>query len=100
MFPLLRQCYDSALKTKPTLAGRLVLKFAIVGDARVGGVVESAEIAEESDVKDDEMRLCVRESLMTLTFDKPPSGGGLVTVTYPILFSPGPEEAEPETHGG
>ena len=30
---------------------------------------------------------------MTLTFDKPPSGGGRVTVRYPIEFAPGEEEA-------
>ncbi len=95
MFPLLKQCYASALLTKPQLAGKLVLKFGIVGDPEVGGIVEGAEIAEESDLKDAEMETCVRESLMTLTFDKPPSGGGYVSVTYPILFAPGdppPEE--------
>jgi hypothetical protein len=92
MFPLMRQCYDATLKRRPTLGGRLVLKFAIVGDATVGGVVEDGRIAEESDLKDDEMQTCVRESLMSLTFDKPPEGGGKVTVTYPILFSPDDEE--------
>jgi hypothetical protein len=94
MFPLMKQCYESALKAHPTLGGRLALKFAIVGDPQVGGVVEDADFTEDSDLKDDEMRTCVRESLMALTFDKPPSGGGKVTVTYPVLFSPGDEEAE------
>lgn len=94
MFPLMKQCYESTLKRRPTLGGRLVLKFAIVGDAQVGGIVEDAHFADESDLKDDEMQTCVRESLMTLTFDKPPTGGGKVTVTYPILFAPGDDEED------
>jgi hypothetical protein len=89
MFPLLRSCYGDALLRQPKLAGNLVLKFAIVGDPSVGGVVEDADFAEESDIQEDEMRTCVRESLMSLTLDKPPEGGGKVTVTYPIAFAPG-----------
>lgn len=92
MFPLLRQCYEGALERRPTLAGKLVLSFRIIGDPSVGGVVEDAGFAEESDLKDDEMETCVRESTMTLTFDKPPSGGGVVSVKYPVLFSPGDDE--------
>jgi hypothetical protein len=103
MFPLLKQCYEGALARRPALGGRLVLKFAIVGDPTVGGIVEDAAFADESDLKDEEMETCVRESLMTLTFDKPPSGGGKVTVTYPVVFSPGdppPETAAASVHDG
>lgn len=94
MFPLLRKCYEGALLQQPKLGGRLVLSFSIVGDPSVGGVVEDADIAEESSLQDEEMRTCVRESLMTLTFDKPPSGGGYVTVKYPVEFSPDDEETD------
>jgi RNA polymerase sigma-70 factor (ECF subfamily) len=89
MFPFLHQCYEAALQRQPALGGNLVLAFSIVGDPSVGGVVEEADFAEESDIQDEEMRTCVRESLMTLTFDKPPTGGGYVTVKYPIAFAPG-----------
>ena len=101
MFPLIKQCYDSALKRSPALGGRLLIKFAIVGDPQVGGIVEEAAFADESNLKDEEMETCVRESVMTLTFDKPPSGGGKVMVTYPILFSPGdePPEEKPAARG-
>lgn len=92
MFPLLRKCYEGALERRPTLAGKLVLSFRIIGDPSVGGVVEDTGFAEESDLKDAEMETCVRESTMTLTFDKPPSGGGVVSVTYPVLFSPDDDE--------
>ncbi len=101
MFPLIKSCYGGALKRRPTLAGKLVLRFNIVGDASVGGVVEGAEIAEGSDIQDPEMETCVRESLMTLTFDKPPKGGGVATVTYPLEVSPDPDpdDTEDGTHG-
>jgi hypothetical protein len=87
-----KKCYESALQRSPKLGGRLVMTFKIVGDPSVGGVVEDAGFDDESTLKDDEMATCVRESLMTVTFDKPPSGGGFVTVKYPILFSPDDEE--------
>jgi hypothetical protein len=92
MFPLLHSCYQDALRRKPQLAGKLILDFTIVGDKDVGGVIDDADINDDSDLKDDQMETCVRESLMTLTFDKPPSGGGYVTVKYPILFSPGDDD--------
>ncbi|HEY4116875.1 MAG TPA: AgmX/PglI C-terminal domain-containing protein [Byssovorax sp.] len=94
MFPLLRKCYESALAQRPALAGKLVLDFTIEGDADVGGVVEDADFDDASTLHDDEMRTCVRESLMTLTFDKPPRGGGKVTVKYPLAFSPGPDPSD------
>ena len=40
------------------------------------------------------METCVRESLMTITFDKPPSGGGSVKVKYPWEFAPGSDEPD------
>jgi hypothetical protein len=98
MFPLLKSCYEGALKRKPDLAGKLVLGFTIVGDHDVGGVIEDADVEDDSTLKDDEMETCVRESLMTLTFDKPPSGGGYVTVRYPIAFAPG-DEPPPDDAG-
>jgi hypothetical protein len=94
MFPLVRQCYESALERRPQLAGKLVLSFAIEGDPDVGGIVDEADFAEGTTLQDEEMETCVRESFMTLTFDKPPSGGGRVTVKYPIEFAPGEEEAK------
>jgi hypothetical protein len=92
MFPLMRSCYEGALKRNPKVAGKLVLAFDIVGDPEVGGIVEGADFTEESTLKDEEMATCVRESLMTLTFDKPPSGGGRVSVKYPVEFAPGDDD--------
>jgi hypothetical protein len=92
IFPLVKECYEQALKRSPKLRGRVIVNFTLVGDPEVGGVVDEGDIDESSDLKDAEMSTCVRESFMTLTLDKPPAGGGTVTVKYPILFSPGDEE--------
>jgi hypothetical protein len=100
MFPLLRSCYENALAQRPNLGGKLVLTFSIVGDPSVGGVVEDADFDEESNIQDPEMETCVRESLMTLVFDKPPEGGGFVTVKYPIEFSPGDDNEDAGSNAG
>jgi hypothetical protein len=86
-FPLAKQCYTSALAKNPKLAGRIELHFRIVGDPKVGGVVDDAKLLDGSSIDDTEFRTCVRESMMSVTFDAPPEGGA-VTVTYPIEFSP------------
>jgi hypothetical protein len=84
---LATRCYASALAKTPGLAGKLIVEFTITGDERVGGVVESAEIDDASDIKDQELRDCFRESMLSMTF-KPPEQGGYVTVTYPFVLSP------------
>ena len=56
--------------------------------------MDDADFAEDSDLKDPEMETCTRESLMSLTLDKPPSGGGFVTVRYPVAFAPGEDDED------
>jgi hypothetical protein len=95
LFPLARECYARALTKNPTLAGRLIVNFRIVGDERVGGVVDTADIDPKSDLDNAELSQCVRESMMSVYFDAPPGAQGEVTVTYPIEFSPGdPPDAQ------
>jgi hypothetical protein len=90
-FPLAKQCYEDALKRTPGIAGKIALHFTIVGDEKIGGIVEDASVGEESTLHDEEFETCMSESMMTMTFP-PPRGGGTVTVMYPIDFSPGDED--------
>jgi hypothetical protein len=85
--PMARQCYEAALEKNPKLGGKLVFQFVIVGDESVGGIVESADLDEKSTLKDLELAVCLRESLLSVSFE-PPEGGGSVSVTYPFEFSP------------
>lgn len=87
-FPMAKQCYEELLARKPSAAGRFVVKFKIVGDEKVGGVVDEAEVDPSSTLVDEKMSTCLRESMLAMAF-KPPHKGGSVTVTYPIQFSPG-----------
>jgi hypothetical protein len=86
-FPLARECYAEVLKRKPGLAGKVVLEFTIVGDEKIGGIVEDSIVGEDSTLVDDEFETCMSESMMAMAFP-PPKGGGTVTVTYPLVFSP------------
>lgn len=76
-----RFCYQQALKSNPELTGRVAVKFLI---ARDGSVAFSADGG--SDIPDAGVRQCVVSSFTQLSF--PPPDSGVVTVVYPIVFSP------------
>ncbi len=89
--PLAKECYEAALERSPGLRGKLVFSFVIVGDDTVGGIVESAEVDSSSTLTETELVYCLRESLLSVSFEPPPESG-VVSVTYPFVFSPdGPD---------
>lgn len=87
LFPLAKECYGDALKRNPKVGGKLVVYFRVIGDKKVGGVVDETKIMADTTLDDAEMQTCVKESMMSVSFDAPPDDGE-VTVVYPILFSP------------
>lgn len=91
-FPLARQCYEAALERDAARAGKLVMSFNIVGDDDVGGIVEAADSTEDSTLTDPELLYCMRESMLSMSFE-PPKHGGSVTVVYPFVFSPDEPDA-------
>ncbi len=88
LFPLARECYAAQLAKNPKLAGRFIMHFRIVGDRKIGGVVDTAYADDAGTLTDPEFSKCMTESMMSITFDAPPGKAGQVTVTYPIEFSP------------
>lgn len=80
--PALRHCYERALATKPTLAGPVHIRF-VIGST---GDVVSAAVTTGLDPAVD---ACVANLLRATKFP-PPSGGGVVIVTYPFTFAPPP----------
>ncbi|MCA9688707.1 MAG: AgmX/PglI C-terminal domain-containing protein [Myxococcales bacterium] len=90
LLPLATECYESALEQDEAIAGRMVMKFAIVGDEEIGGLVDNVELAEDNEIKHEGLVECMRESMLSVTFD-PPQGGGQVQVTYPFVFSTDPD---------
>jgi len=87
LLPLIKECYENALITQPTLAGRLVVNFTIIAEPDVGGLVsESAINNEKSTIADAPLRECVQETMYGAHFPAPLDGGE-VRVTYPFEFA-------------
>ncbi|MEM6293653.1 MAG: hypothetical protein AAGA54_20430 [Myxococcota bacterium] len=101
LVPLASECYESVLANAPDLGGRVVMRFSIVGDESVGGLVEEVAFEDPNAPQDPEAERavpsfplaehpefeeCMRESTASMLFE-PPQGGGRVTVTYPIVFA-------------
>jgi hypothetical protein len=76
-----RFCYQNGLKSNPTLTGRVTVKFVI---DRSGAVSMAADGG--SDIPDASVSRCVVSAFTALSFPAPDSG--MVTVVYPITFSP------------
>jgi hypothetical protein len=79
-FGRFRVCYQSALKNNPNLQGRVSVRFVISRSGTVNSVSGSGDIPDQSVVA------CVTRAFYSLTFPQPE--GGIVTVSYPIVFSP------------
>lgn len=93
LLPIATECYESALEDDPTLGGRLVLQFSIVGSDDVGGIVDEVTLTPQSDIKQPDLVECMTESMMSVMFEAPPSDG-TVRVTYPFVFATEPEASQ------
>jgi len=91
-FPTFKRCYEIALRGDPTVHGRTSTKFVI---GRNGHVASSVDVETNSTLPQD-VRDCVADRMRFLEF--PPPDGGVVTVIYPLVFSPG--GAEPDADAG
>ncbi len=97
LMPLAVECYELALDNSPDLRGRLALHFRIEGEPDAGGLVVEAETTDDSEIQHPGLVECMRESMMSVSFD-PPEEGGAIEVTYPFVFEPEAEaKAEIET---
>jgi hypothetical protein len=82
-FGQLRFCYEKGLKANPSLAGRLSVKFVIGADGAVPTAQDSG-----STLSDAAVVSCMVGVFKQMQFPKP-QGGGIVVITYPIVFDPG-----------
>lgn len=81
-FGRFRNCYVAGLGANPSLSGRIATKFVI---GRDGAVTQASDAG--SDVPDQNVVSSVVRSFNTRSF--PPPEGGVATVTYPIMLTPG-----------
>lgn len=77
-----RLCYEQGLVKNPNLEGRVTVRFVIGRDGSVSNVSNGG-----SDIPDSGVVQCVIRAYYGLSFPQPE--GGIVTVVYPIMFSPG-----------
>lgn len=77
-----RMCYEQGLARNPNLEGRVSVRFVIGRDGSVSNVANGG-----SDIPDSGVVNCVVRAYYGLSFPQPE--GGIVTVVYPIMFSPG-----------
>ena len=78
--PGIKFCYEQALLTAPTLAGKIKVFFVIAANGAVSSASTTKGIDKEVDA-------CVARKISQLSFPAP-QGGGIVEVTYPFTFSP------------
>jgi len=77
-----RMCYENGLRSNPNLTGRVSARFVIGREGSVTTVQNGG-----SDLPDAGVVSCVVSAFYGVSFPKPEAG--IVTVTYPIMFSPG-----------
>lgn len=81
-FGRFRACYQTGLARNPNLEGRVAARFVIARDGAVSNVANGG-----SDLPDAAVVGCVLSAFYGLSFPQPDNG--IVTVTYPIVLSPG-----------
>jgi hypothetical protein len=77
-----RHCYETGLRGNPNLTGRVTTRFIIDRE----GAVSSASNGG-SDLPDSKVVGCVVSAFYGVSFPAPKDG--VVSVSYPIMFSPG-----------
>lgn len=77
-----RLCYEKGLGANPSLEGRVSVRFVINRNGSVSNVSNGGSSMPDANVVN-----CVVRAFYGLSFPKPE--GGIVTVTYPIMFAPG-----------
>src|SRR5262249_42246624 len=77
-----RLCYQKGLENNPNLQGRVTVRFVIAADGSVSSASNGG-----SDLPDATVISCIVRAFNGLSFPQPE--GGIVTVSYPLMFSPG-----------
>jgi TonB family protein len=78
----IKYCYESELNKDPSLAGKVAVAFTIDPT----GAVSDANVSETT-LNNSKAEQCMISRIRRWKFPEP-KGGGVVSVTYPWLFSP------------
>jgi hypothetical protein len=75
-------CYERALKTQPTLAGKLVVRFSL----SAAGTVTATEIDDDT-LGSPDVAACIRATVLRWRF--PALAEGPAELSFPFVFQPG-----------
>ncbi len=81
-FHTFKDCYQEGLRRDPKLEGQISVSFVIERDGSVNNSSDGG-----SDLPDPAVRACMVRQFRGFKF--PPPEGGIVSVVYPIMLSPG-----------
>ncbi len=82
-FGRFRLCHENGLRSNPSLQGRVAVKYVIDRDGSVKGTPTDGG----SDLPDQGVVQCITRGFQNLSYPQPE--GGIVTVVFPLIFSPG-----------
>jgi hypothetical protein len=82
--PLIKECYEMALEENPDLSGKVTVRFSVIGDPELGGLIRDSSILEET-VGSGALNECIRETMYAVKLD-PPKEGGVLMISYPFMF--------------
>lgn len=84
--PMARGCAAELRSRDPKARGSATIAFKLIGDKKIGGVVDEADVdAKKSTLHDEKFETCVRESLYGVYFDPPPADA-VATLNFPITL--------------
>ena len=73
LIPLADECLELARERQPDLRGVFDVRFDVIGDDDIGGLVETFELGDDNDINDPDLIECVRETTLSTLFP-PPEG--------------------------
>lgn len=81
-FSKLKHCYEQGVRKNPGLGGKVTVRFVIEKDGRVGNAAPVC-----TSMPDPAVVACIVGEYGQIRFPRPEAG--IVTVVYPVTFSPG-----------
>ena len=73
--PLADECFAAAKERNPELGGMADIRFTVVADEDVGGVVETAEAGDGNEIEDPGFVECMQETMLSTIFPPPTDNG-------------------------
>jgi hypothetical protein len=90
--PRVKDCYERSLRTSPTLFGKIAMRWTVDAD----GVPRQVGV-ESNTMPPSAVPGCLQTLIEGWRFPKPP--GGSVEVSFPFVFQPYGEAAQPRSGG-